>query len=65
MIPLHLNDREAATILAALRMWQSEIEAEGAGFTYGDISTDCGRLDPMTTGEIDRLAEKINRGGRR
>lgn len=61
---LFLTDRETATILAALRMWQSEIEAEGAGFTYGDISTDCGRLDPMTTGEIDLLARKINGGGR-
>jgi hypothetical protein len=51
-----LDDRELATILAALRLWQG-----GKELDVHSILTDCGRLDPLTVKEIDNLCAYLNR----
>ena len=60
MNPAALSPREIATVLAALRYYQRDVEADGPAFLFGDIATDCGAHTPMTTAEIETLAEKIN-----
>lgn len=64
------NDRERATVLAALRFWQcqgpvttsrfgSPIPAE-AWWAIHDISTDSGSFAPLKDNEIDRVCERLN-----
>ena len=54
-----LNDRERATILAALRYWQREgWRAEEC--REHKIASDEGRLMALSDGEIDALCEKLN-----
>jgi hypothetical protein len=56
--PRSFSEREAATILAALRYWQRE-----GSVTAGherDIETDFDRLKPLGAEEIDALCERIN-----
>lgn len=55
-----LNDREHATVLAALRSWQSQHSAVYA--EYDDIATNGGKVEPLTVDEIDRLCERLNMG---
>lgn len=56
-----INERELATVLAALRFWQAK-----GGFEYcdnddiADIATDCNNLEPMYAEEIDAFCETIN-----
>lgn len=60
-----IDDRELATILAALRFHQDENLAGGQGNTdqaIQEIATDCGRLQPLTSGEIDQLCQRLNCG---
>ena len=52
-----LDDRELATILAALRFWQRWAKPDG---TEWDIATDRGHLKAMTPEEVDDLCERIN-----
>lgn len=50
--------RELATVLAALRYWQT-----GNGRTYSalaDIATDDGAFKPLSAGEVDALCERLN-----
>lgn len=54
----HVDRRETATILAALRFWQHETSV--AERSDNEIATDGGELDPMNDEEIDRLCERIN-----
>lgn len=56
-----LNDREHATVLAALRFWQREGRASG-GHEH-DIADNGGKLKPLGVGEIDALCERLNCGG--
>ncbi|MBT9386602.1 hypothetical protein KM176_22275 [Pseudooceanicola sp. CBS1P-1] len=72
--PNSLNDRELATILAALRYWQRTAllstwgtDSPEHGYLAGqptcpegDIATEGGLLAPMDQDEIDRLIERIN-----
>jgi hypothetical protein len=55
--PLPLSDRQAATLLAALRYWQRK------GLTSGgreqDIASDEGNCEPLSSAEIDVLCESI------
>lgn len=56
--PRSFSEREAATLLAALRYWQRE-----GSVTAGherDIETDFDRLEPLGAEEIDALCERIN-----
>ena len=54
---LNVDNRELATILAALRLWQ---EQDAPPARQLDIATDCGDLDPLRAEEIDALCESIN-----
>ena len=53
-----LNDKERATILAALRLWQDTGRPERPGI-YGDIATDCGAFDQLTHDGINELADRL------
>ncbi len=62
---LLVNDRELATILAALRFHQAE-NLQGAdeipGQAIRDIATDGGRLETLGFEDVDRLCERLNLG---
>ncbi|MHB1869650.1 MAG: hypothetical protein ACYCT1_02190 [Steroidobacteraceae bacterium] len=53
-----MKGRELATVLAALRYWQQDIEANDAPPISGEFFADC---EPLTSEEIDRLCERLNR----
>jgi hypothetical protein len=53
-----LTARELATVLAALRHWQTAESVE----VYEDIATDDGRLEPLKVDEIDKLCVRLNCG---
>lgn len=53
------NERELATILAALRCYQATDDGHGNLSLY-DIATNGGTLDALTLDEIDELCERIN-----
>lgn len=53
---MKLNDRELATVLAALRHWQDDIpEGDREGFDHFDE-----KLTPLNDDEIDKLCEALN-----
>jgi hypothetical protein len=55
---IQTNDREIATILAALRYWQQDLEENGPGDI---IDPDhFAEYKPLTPNQIDRLCERIN-----
>jgi len=62
---LRANDRELATILAALRFHQAE-NLQGSGEildrAIGEIATDTGKLTPLDFHEVEDLCEKLNCG---
>ena len=64
-LPLPVDDRELATILAALRFHQAE-NLQGSGdmpdLAIREIATDGGRLVALNSQEVDRLCERINLG---
>lgn len=55
---LNVDEREFATILAALRYWQRKEPLYDS--LEADIATDCGTLDPLTADQIDSLCERLN-----
>jgi len=60
---LDLDGRELATVLAALRYYQSEnLQDDGAvaDQAAGDIASDSGRFQPLTREEVDGLCERLN-----
>lgn len=59
MSTMAVNDRELATLLAALRLYQQA----DCPTDLLDIATNGGAHNPMTPDEIDGLCEKINAGG--
>lgn len=52
-----LTEREHATILAALRLWQA---TQVTPPDIIDIATDCGRIEALYYGECDELVDKLN-----
>ena len=52
-----MKGRELATVLAALRYWQQDIEANDAPPISGEFFADC---EPLTSEEIDRFCERLN-----
>ena len=54
-----LYDRELATVLAALRYWQSNLGKDQAPVDLDHFA----EVDPLTTQEIDVLCERLNTGG--
>ena len=59
--PALLNDREHATVLAALR-WYQEHRKRGLPLRIDDIATNGGKLKSLTVNGIDELCQKLNRG---
>ncbi|MDP6526738.1 MAG: hypothetical protein QGH15_21255 [Kiritimatiellia bacterium] len=61
--PLLVDNREHATILAALRFHQAE-NLQGTGIiqdlTIRDIASNLGHLKTLNSEEIDQLCERIN-----
>lgn len=57
-----LNDRELATVLAALRYWQGQypLDPNDAETPLGDIATSGATLEAMSDEEIDVLCERLN-----
>jgi len=55
----HVDRRDTATILAALRAWQA-LPNDWKAARFMDIATDGGEIEPMTAEEIDRLCDQIN-----
>ena len=53
-----IDEREHATILAALRLWQHDC-AHGSA-VLDDIASNGGTVPPLDAGEIDALCERIN-----
>jgi hypothetical protein len=64
-ITLSVNQRELATILAALRFHQDE-NLQGteiiADQVVREIATDCGLLTPLNSQEVDELCQRLNFG---
>lgn len=58
-----LNDRELATVLAALRYWQGLLLENAHVHDCGAIATDNGVLKPLEVDEIDALCERLNTTG--
>lgn len=54
-----MNDREHATVLAALRLWQMQRERDIPG-SLMEVATDGHTLEPLTDDEIDALCERLN-----
>ena len=62
---LDVDERELATILAALRIYQDEyfrIRPDIPDQAIKDIATDCGALKPLDYSEVNKLCERINVG---
>lgn len=57
---MKLTKRETATVLAALRSWQQDLQ-EGDLIPEEDFPDHFELEEPLKTGEIDALCEKINR----
>ena len=52
-----MKGRELATVLAALRYWQQDLEANDGPPISGEFFADC---EPLTSEEIDSLCERLN-----
>jgi|GEM_PF-1796217 len=61
MTAIEVDDRELATLLAALRCYQ-RLGLPNDDDTMKDIATDGGRLEPLTDMAIDQLCERLNFG---
>lgn len=57
------DEREIATILAALRYWQQNILDRGLYPENVSSHFDGGRIDPLESEEVDELCERLNFGG--
>jgi EAL domain-containing protein (putative c-di-GMP-specific phosphodiesterase class I) len=54
-----LNEREHASVLAALRLLEPRVGSVERS-SVSDIATNAGRLDPLTSHEIDELCQRLN-----
>jgi len=54
-----LNDRELATVLAALRYWSADMK-DGPVLPFSDIATRGGELEAFGQTEIDALCERLD-----
>lgn len=54
-----MTNQELATVLAALRYWQQDLEANEAPPISEEYFADC---EPLTSEEIDELCERLNCG---
>jgi hypothetical protein len=60
-VTIRLNDRELATVLAALRYWQQDLaDNENEGPIIPDHFDE--EVTPLTVDEIEALCERLNVG---
>ena len=61
----HLDDREHATVLAALRCYQETVAQsdEPMPERFNDLATNGGKLNALDADAIDALCERLNCGG--
>jgi hypothetical protein len=52
-----MTKRELATVLAALRYWQQDLDASDSPPIDAEHFTEC---DPLSSEEIDELCERLN-----
>ena len=52
-----MTKKELATVLAALRYWQQDLEANDDPPISGEHFAEC---EPLTSAEIDALCERLN-----
>jgi len=65
-----MDEQELATVLAALRYWQTalmqgivDLSVDGESLSaLAEIATDCRRLEPLDDIEVAKLCKKINTG---
>lgn len=57
---LTVDGRELATILAALRNYQSELTRGGVDYWTLELSTNGGEFSPMCEYEVEDLVDKVN-----
>jgi hypothetical protein len=57
---ISLDDRELATVLAALRNWCSDTIDSAISLAIDDIATNGGTLTPLDAEEINSLCERLN-----
>lgn len=57
---IEINEAEHATILAALRYWQSSAGMYSAGEQFHFIATNGNEIDALDEDEVGALAERIN-----
>jgi hypothetical protein len=55
-----MKKKELATVLAALRYWQQDLEANEEPPISEEFFSD---TEPLTSKEIDKLCRKLNKGG--
>ena len=57
-----MKGRELATVLAALRVYQQQLEMNGGAPPQDveDVATNVFEFEPMSVGEIDQLCERLN-----
>ncbi len=57
-----MKGRELATVLAALRVYQQQLEMNGGAPPQDveDVATNVLEFEPMSAGEIDQLCERLN-----
>jgi hypothetical protein len=61
VIDLSVTEQQHATILAALRLYQAQLEGiRPARADIEDIATNCGTLTPLDANQIDTLCDLIN-----
>ena len=57
----NLSDRELATVLAALRYWQQDLDTQDSNDEgSGPISPHFDEHEPLTSDQIDALCERLN-----
>lgn len=69
-VTAELDARELATVLAALRYWQSHTEEASKQSpsqprrrgVFGDIATNMGEFEPLSDKEIEALCVELNWG---
>lgn len=63
MFEIKVDERQLATILAALRLWQDKRLNRGPDMAaLREIATDAGQFEGLTADEIEALCEEINLG---
>jgi hypothetical protein len=58
-MPVHLSERELATVLAALRYWQQDLNENQEDSPISPVHFDI-VITPLTVEEIDELCERLN-----